>query len=831
MSNADGSIIISTNIDASEADKELRELTKDVEKIEKDINSREAAKSPLVEQAEELRVKIAEAKKEVQEYQAAWINGVSGADVKEMDANQKVQQLQAEQDKIIEKIDKIDAKLLPAYEKLDGMKTKAGELAQQIELANKSAVGFENNTSVANIQTAGLTQQTKNANKATAGIAYSASQAKNALRGASRSGNAMAGAMARAQKNAATFALRLKSVMRSALVFTVITKGLTEFREWIGKALKSNDEMAAAAARLKGALLTLAQPLRDVIIPAFSELVNILAVAVTGIAKVTSSLFGKTIDQSAEAAKNLYDEQKALEGVNKAANKASKSIAGFDEMNIMSGDSGSSGGTDTTIAPDFTSIISGAVDPIIEFFSGTAMLALGAILTFSGAHILLGIGLMAAGAALMFDAASENWDAIKKKLEESVELVSGVLIVSDALLVLGAILAFSGANIPLGIGLMLMGAAGLATAIATNWNTVKEILQGSVGTALGITSTVLLVLGVILTFSGANIPLGIGLIIAGAIGLAATIAANWNSMKEALQGPIGAVVGIISGALLVLGIILLFTGAALPLGLGLLVAGAAGLAASVAANWNTIVSALQGPIGAVVAIVSAALLVLGVILLFTGAGIPLGIGLIVAGAAGLAAAIAPNWNFILDKLKGAWDSIKKWWNTKIVPAFNAVKEFFVGIFNGIWGAIKTVINTILGGIEGMTNGIIKGINFAINAVNKLSFDVPDWVPVIGGKSVGFNLKNISEVKIPRLAQGAVIPPNREFLAVLGDQKSGRNIEAPEGLIRQVMAEEISKLQTGPVHITVKVGDAKLAELVINSLGDYARQHGSLPIPI
>lgn len=829
MSNADGSIIISTNIDASEADKELRELTKDVEKIEKDINSREAAKSPLVEQAEELRVKIAEAKKEVQEYQAAWINGVSGADVKEMDANQKVQQLQAEQDKIIEKIDKIDAKLLPAYEKLDGMKTKAGELAQQIELANKSAVGFENNTSVANIQTAGLTQQTKNANKATAGIAYSASQAKNALRGASRSGNAMAGAMARAQKNAATFALRLKSVMRSALVFTVITKGLTEFREWIGKALKSNDEMAAAAARLKGALLTLAQPLRDVIIPAFSELVNILAVAVTGIAKVTSSLFGKTIDQSAEAAKNLYDEQKALEGVNKAANKASKSIAGFDEMNIMSGDSGSSGGTDTTIAPDFTSIISGAVDPIIEFFSGTAMLALGAILTFSGAHILLGIGLMAAGAALMFDAASENWGAIEQALQGPIGEVFGL--VSGASLALGAILAFSGANIPLGIGLMLLGAAGLATAIATNWNSIEDALQGPIGAVVALVGTAFLAIGAILAFSGANIPLGIGLILVGALALAETANANWNAMEETLKGPIGAVVAIVSVALLALGAILIFSGAGIALGLGLLLVGAAALAETVKVNWNTIVSALQGPIGAVVAIVSAALLVLGVILLFTGAGIPLGIGLIAAGAAGLAAAIAPNWNFILDKLRGAWDSIKKWWNTKIVPAFNAVKEFFVGIFNGIWGAIKTVINTILGGIEGMTNGIIKGINFAINAVNKLSFDVPDWVPVIGGKSVGFNLKNISEVKIPRLAQGAVIPPNREFLAVLGDQKSGRNIEAPEGLIRQVMAEEISKLQTGPVHITVKVGDAKLAELVINSLGDYARQHGSLPIPI
>lgn len=701
MPNADGSIIIRTNIDTSDADKELRELTNEVEKVEKDISSREATKAPLVDQAEELKVRINEAKKEVQDYKNEWLNGVSGADTKEMDAAQKVQQLQAEYDKVVEKIDKIDAKLLPAYEKLDGMKTKAGELAQNIASAKPAASAVKKSV-------IGVGAETKKTGKIV---------------------NGMGLALNRASKKAGAFALRLKSVIRSALVFAVITKALASFRDWVGDTLKSNDEAAAAVARLKGALLTLAQPLQEVIIPAFTKFVDILARVAARIAAVVSSMFGKTIDQSAEAAKNLYDDKKALEGVNKAAKQASGSI---DELNVIGADGNSGESADSAIAPDFTSLISGAVDPIVEFFSGTALLALGAILAFSGAHILLGIGLMAAGAALMYDAASGDWEAVKTALEGPIGMV--FTLVSGASLVIGAILAFSGASIPLGIGLMLLGAAGLATAIAANWGTIED----------------------------------------------------------ALQGPIGAVAAIVSVALLALGAILLFSGAGIALGLGMILAGAAGLAATVKANWDYIISALQGPIGDVVAIVSAVLLVLGVILLFTGAGIPLGLGLIVAGAAGLAAAIAPNWNFILDKLKGAWNSIKNWWDTKIAPALNGVKEFFVGIFNGIWNGIRTVINTILGGIEGMANGVIKGINFAISAINKLSFNVPDWVPAIGGKSVGFNLKTLNEVKIPRLAQGAVIPPNREFMAVLGDQKSGRNIEAPESLLRQIMGEEFGE---------------------------------------
>ena len=97
------------------------------------------------------------------------------------------------------------------------------------------------------------------------------------------------------------------------------------------------------------------------------------------------------------------------------------------------------------------------------------------------------------------------------------------------------------------------------------------------------------------------------------------------------------------------------------------------------------------------------------------------------------------------------------------------------------------------------NGLISGMAWAVNGIadmlNSLRVDIPDWVPGIGGGTLGFNLPKWTPAKIPYLATGAVIPPNREFLAVLGDQKHGRNIEAPEGLIRDIIRDEMRGLQT------------------------------------
>ncbi len=118
--------------------------------------------------------------------------------------------------------------------------------------------------------------------------------------------------------------------------------------------------------------------------------------------------------------------------------------------------------------------------------------------------------------------------------------------------------------------------------------------------------------------------------------------------------------------------------------------------------------------------------------------------------------------------------IKEFWSN----VFDSIYQKTSDIFNGILDTIKGIVNSILSVVESMANGIIDGVNGAINAFNSLSVDIPDWVPFVGGNSFSLNIPTLGNVSLPRLAQGAVIPPNREFMAVLGDQKHGTNIEAP-----------------------------------------------------
>ena len=98
-----------------------------------------------------------------------------------------------------------------------------------------------------------------------------------------------------------------------------------------------------------------------------------------------------------------------------------------------------------------------------------------------------------------------------------------------------------------------------------------------------------------------------------------------------------------------------------------------------------------------------------------------------------------------------------------------------------------MVNGIIGFINGMISGLVSGINTIINAVNKIQFAVPDWVPGIGGQTLGFNLKTVSAPQIPYLAKGAVLPANRPFLAMVGDQSHGTNVEAPLATIQEAVA--------------------------------------------
>ena len=117
---------------------------------------------------------------------------------------------------------------------------------------------------------------------------------------------------------------------------------------------------------------------------------------------------------------------------------------------------------------------------------------------------------------------------------------------------------------------------------------------------------------------------------------------------------------------------------------------------------------------------------------------------------------------IQSGISTALSSIKTTWSNM----WESMKTTVVNIFNGIWSSIKGVINSIIGGVEKMANGVINGINGMIRALNNLSFDVPDWVPEIGGKTFGFNISTIGNISIPRLAKGGVV--DQATIAMVGE---------------------------------------------------------------
>ena len=132
----------------------------------------------------------------------------------------------------------------------------------------------------------------------------------------------------------------------------------------------------------------------------------------------------------------------------------------------------------------------------------------------------------------------------------------------------------------------------------------------------------------------------------------------------------------------------------------------------------------------------------------------------------------------------------------VVNLFTNLKQKIVNVWDGIVSKVKGCVNVIIGAINGMIRGVASGINSIIRALNKLSFEVPDWVPKYGGKTFGFSLSTISAPQIPYLATGAVIPPNAPFMAMLGDQKHGTNLEAPEDLLRKIVREETAGQRNG-----------------------------------
>lgn len=276
------------------------------------------------------------------------------------------------------------------------------------------------------------------------------------------------------------------------------------------------------------------------------------------------------------------------------------------------------------------------------------MLAVGAILVVTGVNIPLGVGLMAAGAVGLAATVGLNWTAMNSELASTLALITGV--VGGFLLALGAIMAFSGANLPLGIALMALGGASLVSAAVINWHNSDRHLTDALTTLTGVLAGASLAVGAMLAFTGVATGLGIALMAIGAVTLVSAAALNWNSIPDALTSPLSRVGLLVSGATLALGAILAFSGC-MPLGIALMAIGATSLVSVMALNWNGLSDEIQNVIAIITTVVSVAFLAIGAALAFSGANIPLGLALLAAGAVTMGTAIMPNWNDLSDNVQ------------------------------------------------------------------------------------------------------------------------------------------------------------------------------------
>lgn len=162
--------------------------------------------------------------------------------------------------------------------------------------------------------------------------------------------------------------------------------------------------------------------------------------------------------------------------------------------------------------------------------------------------------------------------------------------------------------------------------------------------------------------------------------------------------------------------------------------------------------------------------------------------------------ISKTWNSVKTKTAQIWDSIStvlfgklEKIKSAIVDKFTSAKDTVVSVFEGIKGTIKNTLNSV---IE-IVNGAIGTVNSAIGGIES-AFSFGPWkIPTpFGSKTIGFKASFPRVPTVPYLAKGAVIPPRSEFLAVLGDQKQGNNIETPEALLRKIVREETAGRQTG-----------------------------------
>lgn len=645
---ADGEVVFEATISDKKLHQELNKVKSNIESLQKEFNRLGDQKTPMEDRLRNIGAELDAAKQELADMRTAPKGTYEKIDVSEQ--AERVRMLQSEFNKTANSIDKLHEKLNKTGDKISDAKTQAVELAQQIEGRAKGA-GLRNATEAA-------------------------------------------------ADSMKVFGQRLKSVVRSALVFTVITQALTKVRDWVKNVVMVNSEARESIAQLKGALLTLAQPLVSVVVPAFMFLVKVLTAVITQISRLVALISGKSVKATANSAKALNKETNALKGTGSAAKKAASQLAAFDEINQISTETAddAGGGGLNDIKPDFSYMdeISNKLKKIAD-----------------------AVMLIAAGLALW-----KLGSSLPGMLGKILTKLGGILIAVGGLIILWESLSDAWNN-------------------GVNW---KNLLGSLAGTAA-------LAGGLALTFG--KVGAGIGLVIAGAA-MIITAFKDICDNGANLQNTLMLIAGIVAT------------------GLGFF--------------------------------------------FLTGSVIPLAI----AGIASILVAMM--------KLTGNLEEFAKNLKENIL---GGIIQFIKGVFTGdlkmalegVKKVAKGVVNGVLIIVESFINNIIRGLNWLITKINSISLKVPDWVPGVGGKGWSPHIGQMDSITLPRLATGAVIPPNKEFLAVLGDQKSGTNIETPLATMVEAFKQAMAESGGGTTTVVVQLDGKEIARSTVKNINNMTRAAG------
>ena len=708
MTNADGSVIFSCDLDSTKAEKKLSKLRDEISELNSKLEKETGNKMNLEKQldaasqaakATEERVKML--RKEVERLNdREWIQ--------KQGFTQNEYQTQV----------------------LDRRAAAEAELKQQEELLHTQTKEVKTLSAAYEETTANIDSMTARLDKAkvTAGELIANTEQERREREAENS------ALAKAGQYAARFRDQVKSLARSMLVFSVITAALMALRKQIKAAIETSAEASDAFARLKGALLTLAAPLMDVLIPALTWLMNLLAAIVSEIVTIISILSGKSKKSMEASGKNLYKEAAAIDATGKAAKEATDALAAFDEINKLSTTTSVGGGA-SAIAPDF------------DFDEGPMM---------------------------------EKLDKVFQKINDIFKTIrAGLEIVVDDL----------------------------------KWSFDKKVIPKSKATWLTVLTALL----------GATLGAAFGGITGGVIGLSLGVLLGlylvgldpetWKTEMDAEDAWIVVITALL-GALLG-SVFLGITGGVAGFSLGAIL----GLYLTGFAEGDEEHGGKSQLLSELIVVLCA---LLGAVI---GSIVTPGVGTVVGMGLGLILGLS-IYSVRKDPKKGT---------QRLVSIGRSV---LLGLLAGVLGVGLAALGIVSAGTAFIISAAIGlALKFFVDSVDdskvrkatsgftgtRVSTKAPARSRRVAAQSLDGNAPVYND--IPALASGAVIPPNRKFLAVLGDQKSGTNVEAPLSTIKQAVMEALAQGSREPINVNLVVDGKTLARVVVPNINNMTRAAG------